>query len=53
MKAQLEELEATVQSEVAGIEATYHPATEPLEKVSLKPKRTGIHVQLVALVWVA
>ena len=53
VKSQLEELEATVQSEVAGIEATYHPATEPLEPVSLKPKRTGVHVQLVALVWVA
>jgi hypothetical protein len=53
IKAQLDELEATVQSEVAGIEATYHPATEPLETVSLKPKRTGVHVQLVALVWVA
>jgi hypothetical protein len=53
VKAQLDELEATVQSEVAGIEATYHPATEPLETVSLKPKRTGVHVQLVALVWVA
>jgi hypothetical protein len=53
VKAQLDELEATVQSEVAGIESTYHPATEPLETVSLKPKRTGVHVQLVALVWVA
>jgi hypothetical protein len=53
VKAQLDELEATVQAEVAGIEATYHPATEPLETVSLKPKRTGVHVQLVALVWVA
>ena len=53
VKTQLDELEATVQSEVAGIEATYHPATEPLETVSLKPKRTGVHVQLVALVWVA
>jgi hypothetical protein len=53
LKAQLDELEATVQSEVAALEATYHPATEPLETVTLKPKRAGVHVQLVALVWVA
>jgi hypothetical protein len=53
VQAQLDDLEATVQAEVAAIEATYHPTTEPLETVSLKPKRTGIHVQLVALVWVA
>jgi hypothetical protein len=53
VQAQLDELEASVQAEVAAIEATYHPATEPLEALSLKPKRTGVHVQLVALVWVA
>jgi hypothetical protein len=53
VQAQIDELEATLQSAVAGLEATYHPATEPLETISLKPKRTGIHVQLVALVWVA
>ena len=53
LKAQLEDLEAAVQAEVAALDATYHPASEPLETVSLKPKRTGVHVQLVALVWVA
>jgi hypothetical protein len=53
VRTQLDELETTVQAAVAGIEATYHPSTEPLETVSLKPKRTGVHVQLVALVWVA
>jgi hypothetical protein len=53
VRTQLDELETTVQAAVAGIEATYHPATEPLETVSLKPKRTGVHVQLVALGWVA
>ena len=52
VQAQIEELEASLQSEVAALEATYHPATEPLETISLKPKRTGVQVQLVALVWV-
>jgi hypothetical protein len=53
VQAQLDELESNVQAEVAALDATYHPTTEPLETVSLKPRRTGIHVQLVALVWVA
>ncbi len=52
VQAQIEELDAALQAEVAALEATYHPATEPLESISLKPKRTGIQVQLVALVWV-
>jgi hypothetical protein len=49
---QLSELEASVQAEIAGLDATYHPQTEPLDTVSLKPKRAGIQVKLVALVWV-
>ena len=30
-----------------------HPQTEPLETIALKPKRAGIQIKLVALVWVA
>jgi phage host-nuclease inhibitor protein Gam len=52
IQEQLSELEASVQAEIAGIDATYHPQTEPLDTVSLKPKRAGIQVKLVALVWV-
>ena len=52
VQAQMTELDAELQAEIAALEATYHPATEPLETISLKPKRTGIQVQLVALVWV-
>ena len=52
VQAQLDELEATLQDEVAAIEAAYHPEDEPLETISLRPRRSGIHVQLVALVWV-
>jgi hypothetical protein len=48
----IDELESAVQSDIAAIDATYHPQTEPLETVALKPKRTGIHVRLVALAWV-
>ncbi len=52
VQAQMEELDAELQAAIASLDATYHPATEPLETISLKPKRTGIQVQLVALVWV-
>ena len=52
VQAQIDELEATVASEVAALEATYHPETEPLETVSLKPKRGAVQVRLVALTWV-
>jgi hypothetical protein len=53
IEAQLQEIEATLQAEAAGIEAAHSPLTEPLETMALKPKRTGIQVQLVALTWVA
>ena len=52
VKAQLEELETAIEAEVAGLDASYNPATEPLETVSLKPRRGGVHVRLVALAWV-
>ncbi len=52
IQEQLSELEASVQAEIAGLDATYHPQTEPLDTVSLKPKRAGIQIKLVALVWV-
>ena len=52
IQAQLDELEASVQADIAAIDATYHPQTEPLDTISLKPKRAGVQVKLVALVWV-
>jgi hypothetical protein len=52
IQEQLNELEASVQADIAGIDATYHPQTEPLDTISLKPKRTGVQVKLVALTWI-
>ena len=46
------ELEAQVQAEIAQLGGALDPLTEPLEPVSLKPKRTELSVQLVALAWV-
>jgi phage host-nuclease inhibitor protein Gam len=52
IQEQLNELEASVQADIAAIEATYHPQTEPLDTISLKPKRAGVQVRLVALTWI-
>ena len=46
------ELEAQAQAEIAQLGGALDPLTEPLEPVTLKPKRTELSVQLVALVWV-
>jgi hypothetical protein len=52
VEAQLEELDTKLHADIAGIEAAHAPATEPLETITLTPKRTGVQVQLVALTWV-
>lgn len=45
------DLDAELQEKVAAIEASYEQAAEPIETVSVKPRRGGVHVQLTALVW--
>jgi hypothetical protein len=51
VQAQIQELDAALQAEIAGIEASHAASNEPLTTLSIKPKRTGIQVQLVALTW--
>ena len=48
----LAELEAKVATEVDEVAADWDLSTEELETVLVKPKRGGVSVQLVALVWV-
>ncbi len=48
LQQQLQELEAQLQ---ADIEAIPMPGEEALETVTVKPKKTGINVQLCALAW--
>ncbi|GAB4493435.1 MAG: ATP-binding protein [Anaerolineales bacterium] len=50
-RKQLEALNAQFAEESAALESRIDPATETLEQVSLKPKKTDIDAQLVALVW--
>jgi hypothetical protein len=53
LTAQLSELEAAMQSDVQAVTADWDLAGEPFDRVLVKPKRGGVSVQLVALVWVS
>ena len=50
---QIADLNAQFQAEVDGLGAKVDPATEVFETVTVRPKKTGISVQLVALGWKA
>jgi hypothetical protein len=52
-RAQLEDLEARIKTEADTAAATVDPATERLETVVVKPKRTDVTVEAVVLVWKA
>jgi hypothetical protein len=45
------DLDAELQSELAASSASTDPATEKLETLTLRPKKTDITVRKVALVW--
>jgi hypothetical protein len=51
LTAKRDELAQTVQRELDAIAAQWDAREEPLERVVVKPKRGGVSVQLVALVW--
>lgn len=52
LKTQLSDLESSMRSDVEAVTADWDLAKEPFERVLVKPKRGGVSVQLVALVWV-
>jgi hypothetical protein len=52
LKEQLAESEASMQADVQAVTAEWDLANEPFERVLVKPKRGGVSVQLVTLVWV-
>ena len=47
------DMEARMQAEITALDSGTTAATETFETLSIKPKRTGVQVQLVALTWVA
>jgi hypothetical protein len=49
---QIQDLDARLQSEIAGIEAQPDATTAPLETIAVKPKKTQIAVRKVVLAWV-
>jgi hypothetical protein len=52
VQQQIQDLDAQLQSELAAEQAAADPATEKLETVSLRPKKSDITVRRVALVWI-
>lgn len=53
VRQQIAELNAQFEAETASLTAGPDPATDALETVSIKPKKTNISVRLVALAWKA
>ncbi len=51
VQQQIAELEAELEQEVATLESKIDPVTETLETLEVRPKKTSIDPQLVALVW--
>jgi hypothetical protein len=51
LKQQLADLEAQIQAETDALTAATDPSTEPLKTFEIKPKKTGVSVVLIALVW--
>ncbi len=49
---QLQELQAALESEITELTEKSDPSTEPLNSISIKPKKKDITTKLVCLVWV-
>jgi hypothetical protein len=51
IEEQQRQLEADLRTETAALDAANDAATEKLERVVIKPKKTNVTVKIVALVW--
>ncbi len=52
LETQLSELESAMDTDLQSVSADWDLSNEPFDRVLVKPKRGGVSVQLVALVWV-
>jgi outer membrane murein-binding lipoprotein Lpp len=52
LAAQRDELQRTMDDEIARVQAAVDPLAEPLERVEVAPKKRDIAVTAVALAWV-
>jgi hypothetical protein len=53
VQGQIDDLNSAFKAEVDALQSKIDPATEPLETVTVRPKKTNITVRLVALGWMA
>ena len=51
LRQQLADLESQFKTECDAVEMRIDATTEPLETLSLRPKKTDIRVKMVALAW--
>ena len=52
LKTQESDLQARMQEDLQAVTSDWDLSNEPFERVLVKPKRGGVSVQLVSLVWV-
>jgi DNA-binding ferritin-like protein len=52
LKAQYDELEKTLQSEIDGLGEKYDISTEEFERIKIRPQKTNIFVKYFNLVWI-
>jgi len=52
VRARITELEQQFQADLDAIHAAVDPHTEPLEQLTIRPKKTGIKVRVLTLAWV-
>jgi len=53
IEQQRRDLDDQFKADTAALDASTDPLTEPLERISVKPKKTNVQVKLVALLWIA
>jgi hypothetical protein len=51
VQQQITDLEAQIQGEIAALQARTDPASEVLDRVCIKPKKTNISIRLFTLAW--
>jgi hypothetical protein len=51
LEEQLAACKAALEADLANVQAEWDPATEQLQRTVVKPKRGGVSVQLVGLMW--
>ena len=51
LEQQLAECQAALEADLAAVQTEWDPATDELQRTLVKPKRGGVSVQLVGLLW--